>query len=119
MWMTAQERAGLLVLGSLALAAMGVLAWQQARPPLALERGPVPSAQWDALLQQARRVRLNAATAEELERLPDIGPATARRIVDYRQAHGPFRRVEELEAVAGIGPKTIGTIRGYLTVEDE
>ena len=78
-----------------------------------------PAAQWDAQIQRARRVRLNDATAEELERLPEIGPSTAKRIVDYRQAHGPFRRVEELEAVPGIGLKTLEAMRDYLTVEDE
>jgi competence protein ComEA len=50
-------------------------------------------------------IALNTAGAGELERLPRIGPALAARIVEYRRQHGPFRRVEELENVRGIGPR--------------
>jgi competence protein ComEA len=50
-------------------------------------------------------IDLNTAGPAELERLPRIGPALAARIVEYRRQHGPFRRVEELENVRGIGPR--------------
>jgi len=62
-------------------------------------------------------LNLNTASAVDLERLPRIGPATAERIVAYRQAHGPFRRLEELLEVPGIGPATLAQIAPYLTVE--
>ena len=52
------------------------------------------------------RININTATQEELERLPDIGPVLAQRIIAYRQSHGPFRSVADLEKVNGIGPKT-------------
>jgi len=52
------------------------------------------------------RVSLAAATAEQLETLPRIGPALAARILAYRAAHGGFRSVSELQQVGGIGPKT-------------
>jgi competence protein ComEA len=60
-------------------------------------------------------VNLNDASSEELERLPGIGPAKARLIVDHRHAH-PFRKVDELTKVKGIGRKTFGKLRPYITI---
>ncbi|HVP39906.1 MAG TPA: helix-hairpin-helix domain-containing protein [Candidatus Saccharimonadales bacterium] len=53
----------------------------------------------------AARVHLNRATQAELETLPGIGPALARRILEFRATHGPFRAAAELRLVRGIGPK--------------
>ncbi|MCC6403413.1 MAG: helix-hairpin-helix domain-containing protein [Fimbriimonadaceae bacterium] len=60
---------------------------------------------------QAQVVAINSASAAELETLPRIGPALAQRILDYRSTHGPFRSVEELVEVKGIGPKTMDKLR--------
>ncbi|MDH7571144.1 MAG: helix-hairpin-helix domain-containing protein [Armatimonadota bacterium] len=57
------------------------------------------------------KVNVNTASFEELQRLPRVGPVTARRIIEYRQANGPFRSVEELLEVKGIGPKSLETLR--------
>jgi len=65
----------------------------------------------------SRLVELNRATAEELERLPEIGPSLARRIVAYRDQHGPFRNPEDLQQVPGIGPKTFDALRDFVTVQ--
>jgi competence protein ComEA len=54
----------------------------------------------------------------ELDALPGIGPVLARRIVEFRREHGPFRRVDELRAVRGVGPKLLERIRSSVAVGD-
>lgn len=63
------------------------------------------------------KVSLNRAGVAELDTLPGIGPALAQRIVDYRRAHGPFRRIEDLQQVPGIGPAKFQEIRDRLTLD--
>ncbi len=65
---------------------------------------------------RAHRVDVNTAGVEELQTLPRIGPALARRIVEYRRKAGPFRRVEDLLAVRGIGPKLLERLRGKIAI---
>lgn len=64
----------------------------------------------------AEAIDINAASAEDFKTLPGIGPELARRIVTYREKHGPFRRVEDLLAIRGIGHKKWKAIRPYLRV---
>jgi competence protein ComEA len=61
------------------------------------------------------KVSLGAATVEQLDELPGIGPVTAQKIVDWRAAHGPFRSVEDLDDVPGIGPARIEQLRELVT----
>ena len=61
-------------------------------------------------------VNLNTATVNELETLPGIGAKVAARIIEYRQKKGPFKKVEELMNVQGIGEKSFLKIRAQLTV---
>jgi competence protein ComEA len=61
-------------------------------------------------------VNLNTATAEELDVLPGVGPATAAAIVAHRQQHGPFQTVDQLGDVRGIGPAKLDALRGLVTV---
>jgi competence protein ComEA len=60
-------------------------------------------------------VNINQATAAELQLLAGVGPSKAEKILEYRQKH-PFRTVEELGRVKGIGPKTVRKLRAHLTV---
>ncbi len=117
--MTRQEQVTLVGLGVLALLGLSVLLWQRQRPPLSIEGGPapVPAAQWDEALATARQIDINTAGAAELERLPQVGPMLASRIVAYRSEHGAFQRAEELLQVPGIGPKTYELLQAYVTVE--
>lgn len=64
-----------------------------------------------------RKVNINTADITALESLPGIGPSLAQRIVDYRQAHGPFARIEDIEEVSGIGPATFAKIQELITTE--
>ena len=57
-------------------------------------------------------VDLNSATAEQLDTLDGVGPATAAKILDYRRQHGGFRSVDDLGQIAGIGPKKLAALRG-------
>ena len=61
-------------------------------------------------------VNINTATTEELQTLPRIGPALAQRIIAWREAHGGFRSVDELDAVPGIGPSMLENLRPLVTV---
>ena len=56
-------------------------------------------------------VHLNSATLEDLDTLPDVGPVTAQKILDYRTANGAFSSIDELDAVPGIGPATLEELR--------
>lgn len=64
----------------------------------------------------AAQVDLNKATAAELERLPGIGPATAARIIEYRDRSGGFKKIEDLMNVQGIGERRFLDLRTQITV---
>jgi competence ComEA-like helix-hairpin-helix protein len=61
---------------------------------------------------------LNTATVEQLDKLPGIGPTTAKAIVRFREKSGPFRRVEDLLAIRGITKKKLEKIRPLVTVKE-
>jgi competence protein ComEA len=62
------------------------------------------------------RININTAGVEELVTLPGIGRVYAERIVEYRTKNGPFKRVEDLLNVRGVGEKTFEKIKDRLTV---
>ena len=62
-------------------------------------------------------VNINTASVQELQLLPRIGPALSQRIVDFREANGPFKSVDEMVAVKGIGERSLELLKPYVTVE--
>jgi competence protein ComEA len=61
-------------------------------------------------------INLNTATADQLDQLPGIGPVTAQKIISWRDQHGGFTDVEELQEIEGIGPKTFADLAQLVTV---
>ena len=61
-------------------------------------------------------VNINTATSEELQQVPGIGPATAQKILQMRKSYGPFKSVDDLLAIRGLGQKRLDKMRKYLTV---
>ncbi len=61
-------------------------------------------------------VNINTADEAELETLPGVGPATARKIIEYREKNGQFSSVEELDEVPGIGPSRLESLRELVTI---
>ena len=61
-------------------------------------------------------MNINTATAAELDTLPGVGAVTAEAIIEYRRAHGPFQRPEDLMQVRGIAEKKLAKMRDRITV---
>jgi competence protein ComEA len=100
-------RRATVLLASLALVLVATVAHAQS------EMRPLPLG--DAVDKRAGVVNLNNASEEQLELLPGIGPLKAKAIVEHRRTH-PFHKVDELTKVKGIGRKTFGRLRPYLTI---
>lgn len=61
-------------------------------------------------------ININLASAGELEALPEIGPALAARIVEYRSQHGPFQSIDELAEISGISERMVDELRPLVTI---
>ena len=96
---------GLLLCAAVAAAAPVLAAAQAEEKPAAKSAAP------------ARPVDLNQASAEELTTIPGVGAALAQRIIEFREKEGPFRRVEDLMKVKGIGEKSFQKMRNHVKVE--
>ena len=73
------------------------------------------SAEGDGSLPHA--VNINAATSDELQKIPHIGPSLAEKIIAFREVNGPFRRAEQLMLIQGIGDKRFRKIRPLIRIE--
>ena len=80
---------------------------------------PALQSQGKAAQPQKAAIDINKATANDLQKLPGIGPSLAKQIVAYREKHGPYRRVEDLMAIRGIGFKKWKQIRPFVRVGDD
>lgn len=87
---------------------------QQVRVPRVGERAQVEP---KTPLVTAGMVNINQADAATLDKLEGIGPATAEAIVEYRTSSGPFKRIEDLQEVKGIGPALFSKIKDHITVD--
>ena len=84
--------------------------------PRASGPGPAPGSPPGALRSPAEGlVNVNTASAEELEKLPGIGPKGAQALVEDREKNGPYRAVDDLLRVKGIGPKKLEALRPLVT----
>jgi len=75
-----------------------------------------PGAAVGSAQQPGAKVNINNATESDFENLPGIGPVLAQKIVDYRDQHGPFRTIQDLMKVTGIGQKKFDSLSAYVTV---
>ncbi len=117
--LTRQERKVLVVLGALAALGLAVLAFRTyvMRPRLEVIRAATAGPDLKGLIDRQKHVNINSADAEKIATLPDIGPKTARKIITYRQSHGPFLLKEDIMKVGGIGPKTFEKIKDLVVLE--
>ncbi len=67
----------------------------------------------------ADKININTASQAELDKLPRVGPKVAQRIIDYRKEFGPFKRIEDLMKVKGIGEKTFAKLKDMVTIGPE
>lgn len=85
----------------------------QSYPPVS---GGSPVATIEPAAITSSTININTASTSELETLPGIGPAIATRIIEYREQHGPFRTIDELEAVSGISQRMVLELQDLITV---
>lgn len=69
-----------------------------------------------ATTQVSAKININTATADELDKLSGIGPATAQKIIDYRTQNGLFKTIEDIMNVSGIGEGKFEAIRDIISI---
>ena len=87
------------------------------RPVGKAAKGDKSSHSHKVTAESGEQIALNTATAEQLQRLPGVGPSMAGRILAYRQQAGGFQKVEDLMQVTGIGPKKFAKIAPFVKLD--
>ncbi len=113
--LTKYEKAIITFLALSALLGSGILYYQKVNARIELEVSLL--APEGARVQEARLVNINDATLRELVRLSGIGPVLARRIIDYRNLHGSFQKIEDIKNVKGIGGEKFEQVKDILIIE--
>ena len=90
---------------------------QRREEAVSAEEGQSSQEDWPDSLLPGEQIDLNSANVYELQRLPGIGEKRAEDIVAYREEHGPFQTVEELDGVPGIGQGILDGLRDYACVD--
>lgn len=117
--MNRKERlAGFIVLATLLIGIIAGLIDRDDKETCILNAGDECAPRVQAENDSYLRLDLNRATAGELMALPGIGEKRARAITAWREANGPFRCVEDLEKVRGIGPATLARLREFVCVNE-
>jgi len=122
------EQSGELYIGG-AVANPGIYPWQEGDTvqALLLDAGVEPDADLSHIEihvpregeeQSPQKINITRAEPWLLQALPGIGEVKAQAIVGYRNEHGPFKRIEDLLKVSGIGPATFEKLKDYITVSD-
>ncbi len=116
------EKAILLFLILTLVLGLAVMAYQKSHPGVKVNIGSYSlDSETDRssgnLLTEGRRVNINAAGADELEKIRGVGKVLAGRIVAYRTSNGPFISVEDIKKVRGIGQAMFEKIKARITVE--
>ena len=80
------------------------------------QRAPEAAQDLKGAVPAATPINLNTATADDLQKLPGVGSATATRILEYRQKSGGFKKIEELMNIQGIGEKNFLRLKPLVTI---
>lgn len=108
--LTLQERRVILFLLSVVLAGAGINA--------ALKLSP-DTKKWARVKDDFARIDLNLAGYEELSGILGLSPVLSRSIISYRHTHGPFRDIEELKNIRGIGEYRYGKLKDLFYIEED
>ena len=118
--LTRQEKIIILFLSLSLVVGLGVNNYKKAHQKIELEVSPYKLTglkEADRLIARASLVNINSLEVSELTRLPGIGSAIARRIIEHHRRHGRFRNKEQLMQVSGIGPKKFERLKHLIALE--
>jgi competence ComEA-like helix-hairpin-helix protein len=112
-WFTTQEKKVLLFVFSCLFAGILVSRYLKMQP----RPKPYPLSKEERILLHKEPININTADFNELVSIIGIGPVLAERILEYRRQHGPFRQINDLRQIKGIGEKKLKEIGKYVVLE--